>query len=949
MEISLIDEKLVRFPTDLPTCICYLNLHCNSIKVLDRDTLSLISHSLKTLDISSNLLTNTDGVELLVSLTSLNLACNRISVLTPTVALLTKLIRLDLSFNSLNDVTPLRNFSTPNHSLRILLLHGNQLNSISHLVQVLKNNKSLRELVLKRDEITNPVCISEPDYRAQLHTTLTAVDVIDGVDRAGVSVSPSVSLNLMPELDELLKQHTSNNTSVSFNSSNGSSVHLRDTPQIDKALKLYRENRLLAADGSSESIESSSVSAGVQADHLENQTRLQHIEELLVHILDKEDTQCSEKNKSYEFDPFEGDRSPPVCLQRQKTSQQEHAPLQIQGKKLADVSAKKVDNNLLITELESERERRWKAEEASKRLVGFIRELQAKENSYVRKQELAVAHGARLDKVVSEQASRLRDSEQRVQGLSLEMRELKDASADWVEREVRYQDALKKIQIVYKKLKLELDNKDGEFAHEFSLLQKALEHTQQDLAIANITNERTKEQLTQLQSLFVSQEQQNHVTTSKMVLRDGEEVRLMLQREQEKYTCQIRALTDKYEYRVSEGDKSYKALENEFRMALRIEADRYTELDMKHGKVSEEFSKIESMFNTLSQREHKATQLVSELTKMVKEQKHKIDTMTQSNEGMLCEFQSKICSLQEELEGARLMADNYEKLSSENCELATQLTAERSLSAGLRQERELWSQELAKQGASLAHDQGRLEAQIESQRSEMTQLAKLLSEERDNVKIKVKMINDQNDTISDLKNVIKALKEENSLQSNKMREMDTLVSDQTNEYQQLEAQYEDLSSQMKELAESLEASNEEKDKFKEKYSFLKSQWNEKVEVISTIEDEMAQAKQKFAERERQMTQEKEQMEKVVAETNGYREKIEFEKKQALHEMAAEFNRKVSEVRAEADEQIAKAQDKEREVEEEMRALLLGISQERTQMQLKFQKLTSTIQDIQNDF
>ena len=802
--------------------------------------------------------------------------------------------------------------------------------------------------MLKRDEITNPVCISEPDYRAQLHATLTGVEVIDGVDREGMSVSPSVSLNLMPELDELLKQHTNNNTSTSFNSSSGSSLHLRDAPQLDKALKLYRENKLLVADGSSESIESSSLSAGGQADHLENQTRLQHIEELLVHILDKEDTQCSEKNKSYEFDPFEGDQSPPVC-QRPKTSQQEHAPLQIQGRKLAEVSVKKVDNNLLITELESERERRWKAEEASKRLVGFIRELQAKENSFVRKQELAVAHGARLDKVVSEQANKLRDSEHRVQILSQEMRELKEASADWVEREVRYQDALKKIQIVYKKLKLELENKDGEFAHEFSLLQKTLEHTQQDLGIANITNERTKEQLTQLQALFVSQEQHNNATTSKMILRDGEEVRLMLQREQEKYTCQIRALTDKYEYRVSEGDKSYKTLENEFRMALRIEADRYTELDMKHAKVSEEFSKIESVFNTLSQREQKATQLVSELTKMVKEQKFKIETMTRSNEGMLCEFQSKICSLQEELEEARMMADSYERLSSENAELISQLTAERSLSAGLRQERELWSQELAKQGASLAHDQGRLEAQIESQRSEMTQLAKLLSEERDNVKIKVKMINDQNDTISDLKNVVKSLKEENLLQTNKMREMDTLVSEQINEYRQLEAQYEDVSNQMREMAESLEVSNEEKDKFKEKYSFLKSQWNEKVEVISTIENEMTQAKQKFAERETQMSQEKEQMEKVLAETNGYREKIEFEKKQALHEMAAEFNRKVSEVRAEADGHIAKAQEKEKEVEEEMRTLLFEISQERTQMQLKFQKLTSSIQDIQNDF
>ncbi|KAI6652541.1 Leucine-rich repeat and coiled-coil domain-containing protein 1 [Oopsacas minuta] len=905
MEISLIDEKLTRFPTDLPSCISYLNLHCNSIKLLDRDTLSQTCHSLKTLDISSNLLTNTDGIELLIALTSLNLACNRISVLTPTLALLTKL--------------------------------------------VLKNNKTLRELVLKRDEISNPVCISQPDYRAQLHTILTSIDIIDGVDRDGVSVSPSLSLNLMPELDELLKLHTQS-IHNSSSSSIESSVNMKDIPQLDKALKLYRQNRLLGVDGLSDSMDGSSVSAGGQTDRLGDHTRLQHIEELLVHILDKEDAEGEEKNTSYEFDPFEGNQSPPVCLQRNKP-QKDQVPIQIQGNKIEGSrgnEGKRGESNMLVAELESERERRWKAEEASKRLVGFIRELQSKESSLVRKQELAIAHGSRLDKVITKQATKLRESEQRIHGLSVELEELKDSCRGWKGKEVRYQDALKKIQIVYKKLKSELEDKDIEFSQEFSLHQKTLEHTQQELAIAIISNGRTKEQLQQLQALFVSQEQQNHAIAAKLIPRDGEEVRLLIQREQEKYNFQIQQLTEKYQYRIDEGNKNYKSLEDEFRMALRIEADRYTELDIKHSKVSEELLRIDSQFITVSQREHKATQLVSDLTSMVKEQKHKLQTLAQSNDNMLCEFQAKICSLQEELEEARIMADNYEKMSNEHEHLTGQLTAERSVASGLRQERELWSQELAKQGAALAHDQGRLEAQIESQRSEMTQLAKLLSEERDNLKIKVKIINDQNDSITELKSSIRALKEENLSLNNNLKDMDKIASDRNNDYQQLEAQYEDMSCQLRELSENIEASNEEKEKFKEKYSYLKSQWNEKVEVISTIENEMTQAKLKFAERETQISQEKQQMEKIISETNGYREKLEFEKKQALHEMSAEFNRKVSELRAEADEQIVKAKEKERGVEEEMRTLLFEISQERKHMQLKFQKLTSTIQDIQND-
>ena len=823
--------------------------------------------------------------------------------------------------------------------------------------------------MLKREEITNPLC--QLDYRAQLYAVLTGLQIIDGVDPEGVSVSPSVSLNLMPELDELLKLQASYSSHNS--SSLESSLQLKETPQIDRALKLYRENKLVTVDESNDSLESSasvSASAAGQPDHSDNQTRLQHIEELLVHILDKDIDNAhagpSEREGCLEFDPFEGQHSPPTCLQRpaQRSSRRDGPPeteapgsMRIQGRRLSPGLQKGVrsagreecDVKQLVCELESERERRWKSEEASRRLVGFIRELQSKEGAVIRKQEIAVAHGGRLDAVIAEQAGKLRDCEEHIHGLSEELASLRIASGEWGGKEVRYQDALKKIQIVYKQLRSELENKDTQFYQEFSLHQSQLESTQQELSIAKISNERMKDQLQQLQALFVSQEQHNQSAVARMIPRDGEELKQLVGREKERYSVQVQAMSEKYQSKIAEADRQYRALEDEFRMALRIEADRYTDIEASHSQMSDELTHLHTQYEIVSQREQKATQLVSDLTRVVKEQKQKLQSLTHSNDSMLCDSQARICSLQEELEEASLMMSNYEKLSADHIQLQSQLTAERAIADGLRQERELWSQELAKQGASLAHDQGRLEAQVESQRSELTQLARLLSEERDNLKIKNKIIDDQNDTISDLKMTVKTGKQEQSVLEGKLREAEKHISEQANDCQQLELQYEELCGERRELTERVEASNEENTSIKEKYSFLKSQWNEKVEMISAIENEMAQAKQRFSDRESEFLQEKERMQRILAENNGYREKLEFQKKEALHEMSAEFNRKVSEVRAEADARIAEAHEKEREVEEEMRALLFEISQERKHMQQKFEKLTTTIQDIQNNF
>ena len=58
----------------------------------------------------------------------------------------------------------------------------------------------------------------------------------------------------------------------------------------------------------------------------------------------------------------------------------------------------------------------------------------------------------------------------------------------------------------------------------------------------------------------------------------------------------------------------------------------------------------------------------------------------------------------------------------ENSSLSAQLSAQQSVAEGLREERQLWGQELAQQGAELAQDRGRMEAQIESLTSETASL-----------------------------------------------------------------------------------------------------------------------------------------------------------------------------------------------------------------------------------
>ena len=79
------------------------------------------------------------------------------------------------------------------------------------------------------------------------------------------------------------------------------------------------------------------------------------------------------------------------------------------------------------------------------------------------------------------------------------------------------------------------------------------------------------------------------------------------------------------------------------------------------------------------------------------------------------------------------------------------MSAQLSVIDGLRAERKLWGQELAHQGASLAQERGRMEAQLEVLTKENGSLHEELQRERDGLRVKEKQLEDQAHTIHTLK------------------------------------------------------------------------------------------------------------------------------------------------------------------------------------------------------
>ncbi len=105
------------------------------------------------------------------------------------------------------------------------------------------------------------------------------------------------------------------------------------------------------------------------------------------------------------------------------------------------------------------------------------------------------------------------------------------------------------------------------------------------------------------------------------------------------------ALVEQYKEKISEHQKSYRNLEDEFRMALRIETGRFQELHRTYQQVSGDVESSRETAIAAVQKEQKANAMILELTSLAKEQKGRIGELGRSKQEAVTQFKVSACRL----------------------------------------------------------------------------------------------------------------------------------------------------------------------------------------------------------------------------------------------------------------------------------------------------------------
>ena len=185
----------VRSLRDLPVHrnLTAINLHCNAITRIEN--LELL-RSLQHLDMSSNQIRRLEGLGSLVALRTLNVSCNGLQTVEGLGAL-KSLRKLDVSFNRITSLNGMREMRGCSYRLSVLVLHGNRIRTVDHVVECLSGCVGLRELTLVQDGKDNPVC-RVVGYRKKILSGLEGLQLLDGVNRKGKTAIAEDDLDVIP-------------------------------------------------------------------------------------------------------------------------------------------------------------------------------------------------------------------------------------------------------------------------------------------------------------------------------------------------------------------------------------------------------------------------------------------------------------------------------------------------------------------------------------------------------------------------------------------------------------------------------------------------------------------------------------------------------------------------------------------------------------------------------
>ncbi|XP_048384912.1 leucine-rich repeat and coiled-coil domain-containing protein 1 [Stegostoma tigrinum] len=951
--------------------------------------------ALRTLNLSCNFITKVEGLNGLINLTRLNLSYNHITDLSGFLHLHGvghKLSLVDLHSNSISNLNHLLQCMVGLSLLTDLTLmkdgRGNPVCQTPDYREVML--RSLTQLVvldgLKRSgESTHSnqgVPLDLPALEDYLEYLVSSESSLNMEKVSGV---PPV---ITPRIDQVLAQYRLRSVGtdpVAAMSATDSSSSLEvekyrshNTVNVFNEIRIKKLEKQISQLLQQVPTSSNAVKAKRDIDYT-SESETESCKENCKKETRRTKTETSKQRSARQMKIKKSDRSKQPCLRKLKLSNNqprgedfsssspvESAELHIVGCAPRNMSAmqkpqhksqdsKKTSTTeestyrILIQELDQEREMRWKAEQTVKQLIDHTKELQNQANEKRDFHNMAVHTTDRLKELLMNE----KEARNQSQAYIAELKKKIGMLTEELRKSKAIEDDQRKLLKSHEETILKSDSQRlQQQAIEMKRIQEAelkASAAQREGELLQISLKQQKGKVQELQELLASREQVHRKEVESRVTLTGPEFQAALSREvakeEEKYAQRLK----RYQEKIDLLNQQYVSLEDEFRMALTIEANRFKEVKSGFDHVTSDLASTKQVLAQTQQKEKQSGTLVQELTTMVKEQKAKIAELAKSKRETISELKSRLRALEHIAEEEKKKTVQIELLKQEKSRLISQLTAQESVIDGMRAEKRIWGQELAHQGSSLAQDRGRLQARIEMLTSEMEFLKKQNEQDMNTLKIKTKVIDDQTETIRKLKEGLqerdeqtRKIREENLQDKRAFHEQ---LRDETAVSQDLKEKVESLTDRKRELKLQLEEKEAELEKTKMAFSVANKKWQDKAEILTKLETQVKQMKETFDAKEKKLVEERDKAlqakkaaaEKIHSMDDAFRHQLETIRVAQQAELAQLTNEKQKEIEA--------AKEKVYEVEEEMRQLLQETANAKKSMEEKIRKLTSALNDI----
>ncbi|XP_045662003.1 leucine-rich repeat and coiled-coil domain-containing protein 1 isoform X3 [Ursus americanus] len=915
-----------------------INLHCNNISKIEA-----IDHvwNLQHLDLSSNQINQIEGLNTLTKLCTLNLSCNLITRIEGLEAL-TNLTRLNLSYNHINDLSGLIPLHGIKHKLRFIDLHSNCIDSIHHLLQCVVGLNFLTNLILEKNGDDNPVC-HVPGYRAIMLQTLPQLRILDCKNIFGEPVNLSeINSSRLQCLEGLLNNLVSSDSPLNISEDETSDSLIDNVPEKD--IRPKRDT-----DMTSESDYGNRKECNRR---IPRRSKIPYYSKTIQtikhhHKNNNPFMSCNRKMKPPFFKDLYVRSSLANCNMLEESEEQKTEIIKVDNSSSEDTTYR-----TLLEQLDQEREKRWKAEQAEKKLMDYIAELHKHANEKKDIHSLALLTTDRLREIIFKERNAKVQLEVMVHKLQNEIKKL---TIELIKARDQQEDHIRHLRTLEKALEKMERQKGQQQAAQMRLIQEvelkaAAADTEINLLRTSLHQE--KEQVQQLHELLALKEQEHRKELETREFFSDAEFQEALAKEVAKEERKHEQDIKEYQEKIDTLNQQYMDLENEFRIALTVEARRFKDVKDGFENVATELAKSKHALVWAQRKENESSSLIKDLTCMVKEQKTKLAEVSKLKQETAANLQNQISTLEILIEDDKQKSIQIELLKHEKVQLISELAAKESLIYGLRTERKVWGHELAQHGSSLALDRGKLEAQIESLYRENESLRKTNQCDNDALRIKCKIIEDQTETIGKLKACVQEREEQIKILQEKITEIQKCTQEQLDE----------KSSQLDDIIEKLERHNERKEKLKQQlkvkeleleeirkaYSTLNQKWHDKGELLSHLEMQVKEVKEKFENKERKLKAERDKSIELQKDAVEKLHSMDDAFKKQVDAIVEAHHAEIIQLASEKQKYIDSANLKVHRVEEEMRELLQETCKNKKAMEEKIRQLAFALTAIQQE-